>query len=111
MPESPSHRSRKRKAAGALGTTEYSLPSGRKLDAISVTGIATEIERGGSAQIRKAVRRLKESLNSGDARKARLRVRESNLDVAYEEMRRQRVGGELTNLGGTTKTHVPKRRK
>ncbi len=51
------------------------------------------------------------SQNSGDARKARLRVHESNLDVAYEEMRRQRVGGELTNLGGTTKTHVPKRRK
>lgn len=111
MPESPSHRSRKRKAAGGLGITDYPLPSGRKLDAISVTGIGTEIERGGPAQIRKAVSRLKESLNSGDTRKARLRVRESNLDVAYEEMRRQRVGGELTNLGGTTKTHVPKRRK
>ena len=111
MPESSSHRSRKRKAAGGLGITEYTLPSGRKLDAISVTGIATEIERGSPAQIRKAVRRLKESLNSGDARKARLRVCESSLDVAYGEMRRQRVGGELTNLGCTTRIHVPKRRK
>lgn len=60
MPESPSHRSRKRKAAGGLGITDYSLPSGRKLDTISVTGIATEIERGGPAQIRKAVHRLKD---------------------------------------------------
>jgi len=111
MPESPSHRIRKRKDAGGLGITDYSLPSGRRLDAVSVTGIATEIERGGPTQIRKAVRRLKESLNSGDARKVRLRVHQSNLVVAYEEMRRQRVGGELTNLGGTTKTHVPKRRK
>ena len=111
MPESVSHRSRKRKAAGGLGITEYPLPSGRKLDALSVTGIATEIERGGPTQIRKAVHRLKESLNSGDARKARLRVPESNLDATYEEMRRQRLGGELTNLGGTTKIYVPKRRK
>ena len=111
MPESPSHRNRKRRAAGGLGITEYTLPSGKKLDAMSVTGIATEIERGAPAQIRKAVRRLKESLNSGDARKVRLRVRESNLDVAYGEMRRQRVGGELTNLGGTTKINVSKRRK
>jgi len=61
MPESPSHRSRKRKAAGGLGITDYSLPSGRKLDAISVIGIATKIERGGPAQIRKALRRLKAS--------------------------------------------------
>lgn len=111
MPESPSHRSRKRKAAGGLGITDYLLPSGKRLDALSITGIGTEVERGGPTQIRKAVRRLKESLNCGDARKVRLRVPESNLDVAYEEMRRQRVGGELTNLGGTTKIHVPKRRK
>lgn len=111
MPESVSHKSRKRKAAGGLGITDYPLPSGKKLDALSVTGIATEIERGGPGQIRKAVRRLKESLDSGEARKTRLRVPESNLGAAYDEMRRQRVGGELTNLGGTTKTYVPKRRK
>jgi len=111
MPESASHKMRKRKAAGSLGITDYPLRSGRKLDALSITGIATEIERGGSTQIREAVRRLKESLDTGEARKVRLRVHDSNIDVAYQEMRRQRVGGELTNLGGTTKIYVPKRRK
>lgn len=97
MSESQGHRSRKRKAAGILGTTDYPLPSGKKLDALSITGIGTEVERGGPTQIRKAVSRLKESLNTGDARKVRLRVPQSNLDTAYEEMRRQRVGGELTS--------------
>lgn len=111
MPESRGHKARKNKAAGIWGNTEHPLPSGRKLDALSVTRIATEIERGGPTQIKKAVNRLKEARVSGEARKTRLRVNESELDTAYEEMRRQRVGGELTNLGGTTKIHVPKRRK
>ena len=53
MPESPSHRSRKRKAAGGLGITDYTLPSGKRLDALSVSRIATEVERGSPPQIRR----------------------------------------------------------
>jgi hypothetical protein len=111
MPESKGHKIRKNKAAGICGEVDYLLPSGRKLDALSTTGIGTEIERGSRPQIKKAVSRLKEAVNSGEARKVRLRVKHSELDTGYDEMRRQRVRGELTNLGGTTKIYVPKRRK
>ena len=111
MPESPSHRRLKNRDAGINGRTEYTLPSGRRLDALSPTKIAVEIERGGPNSIRKSVSSLKEATAVGIARKARLRVPEWNLDIAYDEMRRQRLGGELTNLGGTTKIDVPKKRR
>jgi len=111
MPESGRHRQLKNKDAHAGGLTEYVLPSGNRLDALSPTGIAVEIERSGQAGIRKSVSTLREAVNSGIARKARLRVPDGDLDVAYQEMRRQRVGGELTNLSGRAKIHVPKRRR
>jgi len=111
MPESRSHRARRRKDAGLTGQTDVQLPSGRFLDALSGTGIATETERSGAPGIRKAVSRLREAQTSGQARKVRLRVPDWDLDTAFNEMRRQRVGGELTNLGGTCKFRVPKRRK
>lgn len=111
MTETISHRRRKRKDAGLTGQTEVKLPSGKFLDALSGTGIATEIERGGTPGIRTAVRRLGQAVRSGKARKARLRVPDGDLDTGFSEMRRQRVGGELTNLGGTRKLYVPKRRK
>ena len=111
MPEKPRHKQLKRKDAHKTGNTEYVLDSGARLDALSPTGIASEIERSGSAGIRKSVSSLKEALNTGIARKARLRVPQKDMDSARKEMRRQRVGGELTNLSGTNKTRVPKRRK
>jgi len=111
MTESRSHRARKRKDAGLTGRTEVQLPNGTFLDALSGTGIATETEHGGAPGIRRAVRRLGKAFGSGKARKVRLRVPDWDLDIGFDEMRRQRVGGELTNLGSTRKFHVPKRRK
>lgn len=111
MAESQRHKQLKRKDAHSTGKTEKKLPSGRRIDALSPTGIATEIERSGRPGIKKSVTTLKKAVNSGIARKARLRVPNKDLDVAFKEMRRQRVGGELTNLGRTAKIKVPKRRK
>ena len=111
MGESGRHKHYKRRAAGITGYTEHQLPSGRYIDAVSSTRIFTEVERGGALGIKRAVSRLKESLNTREARKARLSVPHSDLDIAYDEMRRQRVGGELTNLSRTHREHVPKRRK
>ncbi len=111
MPESRRHRQLKNKDAHTTGSTEYVLPSGNRLDALSPTGIAVEVERSGRAGIRKSVATLREAMDTGIARKARLRVPDWDLDFAHEEMRRQRLGGELTNLTSSTKVNVPKRRK
>lgn len=111
MPEKATHRKGRTRDAGKTGRSEYVLPSRRRLDAMSGTRIATEVERGGRPEIRKAISRLKEAVEVGEARKARLRVPHTQLKVAETEMRRKRLGGELTNLAGTTKKHVAKRRK
>lgn len=111
MPESPRHKQLKKKDTHATGLTEYVLPSGSRLDALSPTGIAVEVKHSGQAGIRKSVAVLREVINSGIARKARLRVPDWDLDFAYKEMRHRRLGGELTNLSDRTKIHIPKRRK
>jgi len=111
MAESAWHRRLKNRDAGKTGDTEVPLPSGRIVDALSGTGIATEVERGGFTGIRKSVGSLKEAVDENIARKARLRVPDWDLELAYSEMRRQGLGGELTNLSGTTKVRVPKRRR
>jgi len=111
MPESRRHKQLKTRDARSTGWVEYVLPSGRRLDALSPTRIATEIERGGISGIRKSIRTLKEAVRTKIARKSRLRVPHKDLDIAYKEMRRQGLGGELTNLGGTVKIIVPRRRK
>lgn len=111
MPEKATHRKVRVRDVGRTGRSEYVLPSRRRLDAMSGTRIATEVERGGRPEIRKAIARLREAVETGEARKARLRVDHTQLKVAEAEMRRRRLSGELTNLGGTTKKHVPKRRK
>ncbi len=111
MSESLRHKHLKKKDARSSGQTEYTLRSGARLDALSPTCIATEIERNGRGGIKKSVATLCEALNTRVARKARLRVPHSDLGYAYQEMRRRRLGGELTNLCATTKIHVPKRRR
>ena len=111
MPEKSRHKYYKRKDARRTGETEYPLDSGGRLDVLTATDIAVEIERSGKLGIKKSVSSLREALDTGIARKVRLRVPQDDLDFAYDEMRRQRVGGELTNLSGTYKTRVPKRRK
>lgn len=111
MGESNRHNQLKKRDAHITGQTEVTLSSGKKLDALSPTRIATGVERSGPTGIRKSVSTLKEAVESGMARKARLRVPHVDLDDAYKEMRRQRLAGELSNLSGTSKTRVPKRKK
>ena len=82
MPEKPRHKQLKGKDAHKTGKTEYVLDSGARLDALSPTRIASEIERGGTTGIRKSVSSLKEALHTGVARKARLRVPQNNMDSA-----------------------------
>lgn len=111
MPEKIRHKQLKKKDAHLTGQTEYVLPSGKRLDALSPTKIASEIERSGRRGIQKSVTTLSEAKEIGVARKVRLRVPHKHLDDAYKEMRRKRLGGELTNLTGTRKIRVPKRQK
>ena len=63
MPEKPSHRRAKNKAAGPGGQTEVLLPGGKRLDARTQGGgRATEVERSGSPQgLEAAASRLKRS--------------------------------------------------
>ena len=63
MPETPSHRRAKNKAAGPGGQTEVPLPGGKRLDARTQGGgRATEVERSGSAQgLEAAASRLKQT--------------------------------------------------
>ena len=105
-----SHKILQSKAAGRTGKTEVSLPSGKRIDARSSSGIITEVQRvpGG---IRKSVSRLKEGLDSGVGRKARLRVPVNSVGDAYKEMRRQKVRGEIMPIHRPrAKVYVPKRR-
>lgn len=112
MPEAPIHKRYKQRAAGSWGKTEVTLPSGRRVDAISATGIATQAERSiASPRIRHAAEVLQEAVNAGFARKARLSVRQEKLEDAFEIMREVGLGGELTNLSRTKKRYVPKRQK
>ena len=111
MSESKMHRVLKHKFAGKTGDTECPLPSRRKVDSKSGTGIVTEIELDGAPGRRAAISRLREAQRIGIARKVRMVVQNQNLDSAYNEMRRQRVGGEVISTDGTTKIYVPKRRK
>ena len=105
-----SHKILRSKAAGRTGRIEVSLPSGRRIDARSSSGILTEVQRlcGGIPQ---SVSRLKEGLDSGTGRKARLRVPPNCVEGAYREMRRQRVRGEIVPISQPrAKVYVPKRR-
>ncbi len=101
MPETPSHRRAKNKAAGPGGQTEVPLPGGKRLDG----GRATEIERSGSAQgLAAAARRLKQS----GARQKVLQVPQKDMDPAAKAMRKVGIGGTVKNMGGTKSRSVPR---
>ncbi len=104
MPEKPSHRRAKNKAAGPAGQTEVPLPGGKRLDALTRGGgRATEVERSGSAQgLGAAARRLKQS---GAPQKV-LQVPQKDMDAAAQAMRKVDVGGTVKNMGGTKSRSV-----
>ncbi len=104
MPETPSHRRAKSKAAGSGGQTEVPLPGGKRLDARTQGGgRATEVERSGSAQgLAAAARRLKQS---GAPQKV-LQVPQKDMDAAAQAMRNTGIGGTVKNMGGTKSRSV-----
>ena len=110
MSESRHHKRYKYRDAGRTGDIEYELPSGKRLDVLTGADTAIEIERNGIKGIQKAVRRLNEAQRTGIAKKVILRVPEQDIDNAYYEMRRQRVGGIITNLSKSYREYVQKRR-
>jgi len=106
-----SHKILQTKAAGRTGETEVPLPSGKRLDAKSGTGIIREIERSCQG-IPRAVKRLREGLDEGIGRKAEIRVQPKYVDFTYDEMRHQRVGGKIVPIGSPRDSvYVPKRRR
>ncbi len=104
MPEKPSHRRAKIRAAGPGGQTEVPLPGGKRLDARTQGGSrATEVERSGSSQgLEAAARRLKQSR----APQKVLQVPQKDMDAAAQAMRKQGVGGTVKNMGGTKRRRV-----
>ena len=109
MPETPSHRRAKSKAAGPGGQTEVPLPGGKRLDARTQGGgRATEVERSGSAQgLEAAASRLKQTR----APQKVLQVPQKDMDAAAKAMRKVGVGGTVKNMAGTKRRSVsrPKR--
>ncbi len=106
-----SHKILQTKAAGRTGKKEMPLPSGRLVDAITRTGILREIERSRQG-IPRAVSRLKEGIEKGIGRKAEIRVHADNVNVAFDQMRHQRVRGNIVPIGSPRNSvYVPKRRK
>ncbi len=106
-----SHKILQTKAAGRTGKKEVRLPSGKRVDAKSGTGILRDIERSRQG-IPRSVTRLKEGVEKGIGRKAEIRVRADDVNAAYDEMRRQRVRGKIVPIGSPRNSvYVPKRRK
>lgn len=88
MPESPSHKAAKRKAAGKSGKTEVPLKGGRRLDATR-RDAAIEVEKSGNLDA--AAKRLKASrkrqkvlvVPQKDMAKARAAMRPAICGTAY----------------------------
>ncbi len=104
MPEKPSHRRAKIRAAGPGGQTEAPLRGGKRLDARTQGGgRATEVERSGNPQgLAAAARRLKQTR----APQKVLQVPQKDMDAAAQAMRKQGVGGTVKNMGGTKRRRV-----
>lgn len=99
MPETPTHRRAKRRAAGSGGRTEVPLQGRQRLDALTKGGRrATEVERSGSSSgLNAAARRLKKS---GASQKV-LQVPQKDMGGAVKAMRQAGIGGTVKNMGGT----------
>lgn len=105
MPEKPTHRRAKNKAAGRGGQTEVLLPGGKRLDARTKGGgRATEVERGGTPKrLEAAAHRLKQSR----AQQKVLQVPQKDMKPAAAAMRKVGVGGTVKNMSGTSRRSVP----
>ena len=103
MTETAGHRQAKENAAGVNGKTEVPLSGGRRLDALTLGGRATEVERSGTAKgLEAAARRLRDA----DANQHVLRVPQKDIDAAAEAMHKIGVRGTVRNLAGTKRRSV-----
>jgi len=106
MPEKPSHKRAKRKAAGKRGRTEVPLPRGRRLDAKKKVGGAFRAEEiqpiGSGKAFLAAARRLRDSRSKIKI----LRTRQENMDKAEEAMVKAGVRGQVQNMSGTKRKNV-----
>jgi len=101
-----------RKAAGTNGFTEVTLPSGRKLDALTANGTAIEVERSGKGEgVFKAIERLDEAKKVRLARKVVLKVPQPDLKPAAAAMQGYGLMGEVQNLTGSKSIRVTPPRK
>lgn len=103
MTETPSHRRAKARAAGPNGKTEVSLPRKRRLDALTPSNRATEIERSGTSRgLRAAARRLKDA----PATQHILQVPQKDMTAAVEAMKKVGVSGTVKNMSDTKRRSV-----
>jgi hypothetical protein len=103
MSESSSHHRAKNRAAGNGGQTEVPLSGGRRLDAQTPSGRATEIERSGTAAgLQAAARRLRDA----DASQRVLQVPQQDMDAAAAAMRKVGVHGTVKNMASTKRRPV-----
>ena len=104
MPESPSHKAAKRRAAGKSGKTEAPLKGGRRLDATR-RDMAVEVEKSGNLDA--AAKRLKTSKK----RQKVLVVPQKDMTKARAAMREAGIGGTVKNISGTKVSRVVKPKK
>lgn len=106
MPESPSHKEAKGKAASKGGRTEVPIKGGRRLDA-ATSYRAVEVERSGSPMsLKEAAQRLNDSGKPQHV----LVVPQKDIKKAQEAMRAVGVTGAVKNLSGTKTEYVGARR-
>jgi hypothetical protein len=103
MSESSSHQRAKIQAAGKNGQTEVPLPGGRRLDARTPSGRATEVERSGrTGELQAAARRLRDANSSQRV----LQVPQQDMDAAAAAMRKVGVHGTVKNMTGSKRRPV-----
>ena len=101
MPESPTHKAAKHRAAGKGGKTEVPIKGGQRLDATR-KDTAIEVERSGNLD--KAAARLKKS---GKSQKV-LVVPQKDMGPARAALRKAKIGGTVKNMSGTKVSRVQK---
>jgi len=101
MAEKSPHRQVKGRAAGRTGKTEQKIKYGGRIDVLTSTK-AIEIERGGKAALKKAVRRLERVRRSSRI----LKVPEKNFKKAIEAAKRSSKKITVTNLIGSRRRQV-----
>lgn len=103
MAESIAHKVAKHRAAGRAGKTEVPVRGGRRLDALTPGGRATEVERSGNTRaLQAAANRLKVSR----AKQKVLQVPQHDMDKAASAMREVGVSGTVKNMKGTKRRYI-----